>query len=267
MQTKIGERVGPKSEARVAMVTGASSGFGAAIGRALAQLGWPVALGARRVDKVAEVQRSIEAAGGRAFAHVLDVTDSTSIDAFVEASENELGPVDVVVSNAGIGVPGLLHELPTGALRTELDTNLLGPLQLIGRLLPGMLARQHGDIAFVTSLNATQPRPFQVGYTASKAGLEGAARALQMELDGTGVRATIIRPGPARTEMGSDWDPAVLERLLRSWKSWGILRHDHYLPPESIAAAVVAAVTAPVGTHLDLIQVNPAAPVKADPAS
>jgi NADP-dependent 3-hydroxy acid dehydrogenase YdfG len=244
------------------LVTGASSGFGAAIARALGALGWPVAIGARRVEKLSSVAREVEQAGGKAFAHALDVTQPSSIEAFFDATEKALGQPQVIVSNAGIGVPGLLHEVSVEALRAEVETNLMGTLLVVRRALPSLLERKRGDIVFVTSLNATLPRPFQVGYTATKAGVEGAARALQMELEGTGVRASIVRPGPARTEMGSAWNPAVLKPMLTSWKRWGILRHDNFMKPESIASTVVAVVTAPPGVHLDLVQVNPEAPVE-----
>lgn len=247
---------------RVALVTGASSGFGAAIARAFGALGWPVAIGARRADKLSRVAREVEDAGGKPFAQSLDVSDPDSVETFFEATEKALGQPEVVVSNAGVGVPGLFHEVSLEALRSEIDTNLTGTLLVVRRALPALLERKHGDIVFVTSLNVVLPRPFQVGYTATKAGVEGAARALQMELEGTGVRASIVRPGPARTEMGWDWDPAVLKPMLTSWKRWGVLRHDNYMKPENVAAAVVAVVTAPRGVHLDLVQVNPEGPVE-----
>ncbi len=247
---------------RTALVTGASSGFGAAIAGALGTLGWPVALGARRLDRLREVAQQVEAAGGKAFVHALDVSVPASIDAFVTAAEAALGELDVVVSNAGAALPGLLHEVEPGALRAEIDTNLMGPLLLARRVVPGMRERRRGDLVFVTSLNAVVPRPLQVGYTASKAGLEGAVRALQMELEGSGVRASILRPGASKTEMGWDWEPGLIQRILESWRHWGVLRHHRYLAPEAIARAVVHLVTAPPGTHPDLLQINPEGPLE-----
>jgi NADP-dependent 3-hydroxy acid dehydrogenase YdfG len=247
----------PKAEPRVALVTGASSGLGAAIAVALGRLGWPVALGARRGEKLEQVAQEVEAAGGKALAHPLDVTDAGSVEAFVAAAETRLGPVDALVSNAGIARAGKLPELAVEDVQAELETNLLGPLRVVKRVLPGMLERQRGDVCFVTSLNAVVPRPFQLGYTASKAGLEAAARTLQMELEGSGVRATIVRPGPTQTEMGWDWDPRLQKELLEEWSRWGILRHMDFMTPESVAEGVVAAVTAPPGVHLDLIQLTP----------
>jgi NADP-dependent 3-hydroxy acid dehydrogenase YdfG len=245
------------NDARTALVTGASAGIGAAIAVGLAASGFSVAVGARRTERLADVARAVEGEGARAFAHHLDVTEPESIDAFVTAAEAALGAIDVVVSNAGVGVPGLLHEIPVADLEAELRTNLLGPMLLARRVLPAMLARRRGDLVFVSSMNAVEARPFQVGYTAAKAGVEGLARALRRELEGTGVRAIVVRPGPTRSEFGFSWGPEVLERLLDSWKRWGFLRHHEMLDGEAIAAAVVWAATQPRSTSIDVIQVNP----------
>jgi len=245
------------SQRGVAIVTGASSGIGAAIARALAAEGFAVALGARRMDRLAAMAEMVNGEGGRAIALALDVRRQESIAAFVADAERQLGPIDVVVSNAGIGVPGLLHEVEAGDLETELQTNLLGPMLLARRALPAMLARKSGDLVFVSSMNAVEPRPFQAGYTAAKAGVEGLARALRRELEGTGVRAVVVRPGPTRSEFGFAWGPEVLERVLDSWKHWGFLRHNEMLDAEAIAQAVVWAVTQPRTTSVDVIQVNP----------
>ncbi len=248
------------TEARTALVTGASSGIGAATARALGELGWAVAIGARRIERLEEVASDVEKAGGRPFAHALDVTQPESIETFFAAAEGTLGPVDVVVSNAGAAIAGLLHELRVEELESEVATNLLGPMLVAHRALPSMLERKRGDLVFITSLNVVLPRPFQTGYTATKSGIEGLARALQMELEGTGVRTTIVRPGPTKTEFGWDWDRNLIKRILESWEHWGVLHHHHYLPAERVAEAVVTAVTAPAGTRLDVIQLNPEAP-------
>lgn len=245
---------------RTAIVTGASSGIGAAIARGLGALGWTVAIGARRTDLLAAVGRAVEADGGRAFAHALDVTRADAIEAFFAAVEEALGPADVVVSNAGIGVPGMLHELAVADLEREIATNLLGPMLVARRALPSMLARGRGDLVFISSMNVVAPRPFQGGYTASKAGVEGIAHTLRMELEGTGVRATIVRPGPTRSEFGVTWGTDILVRILDSWKRWGLLRHPEILDAEAVARAVVSAVTAPPGANVDVIQVNPEGP-------
>ncbi len=245
------------SDPRTAVVTGASSGIGAAIALSLAALGWTVALGARRTERLEEVARGVASAGGRSFVHALDVSDADSIDLFFAATEAAVGPVDVVVSNAGVGVPGLLHELSAADLERELRTNLLGPMWITRRALPAMLAGQRGDLVYISSMNVVEPRPFQGGYTAGKAGLEGLVSELRKDLEGTGVRATIVRPGATRSEFGFGWEPDILVRVLDSWKMWGHLRHLDMMTPEHVAVAVVHAATAPAGLHIDVIQVNP----------
>ncbi len=125
------------------------------------------------------------------------------------------------------------------------------------RALPSMLARRRGDLVFISSMNVVEPRPFQLGYTAAKAGLEGMAQVLRRDLEGTGVRATIVRPGAARSEFGFGWDPEILVRVIDSWKAWGFMRHLDMMDGDQVALAVVHAVTAPPGLHVDVIQVNP----------
>lgn len=245
------------SEPRSVVVTGASSGIGAAVATALGALGWSVALGARRMELLEEVGRTVEQAGGRAFVHALDVADPVSIDVFVGAAEGALGGLDGLVSNAGIGHPGLLHEVPIADLERELRVNLLGPMLVTRRMLPSMLERRRGDLVFVSSMNVVEPRTFQVGYTAAKAGLEGMASVLRRDLEGTGVRATIVRPGATRSEFGFGWSPDILVRVLDSWKAWGHMRHMDMMDGAHVARAVVAALTAPAGLHVDVIQVNP----------
>ena len=112
------------SPRRTALVTGASSGLGAAIARALGALGWSVAIGARRLGPLQEVAAQIEAAGGTAFAHELDASQLDSIETFVSASEQQLGPIDTIVSNAGTSIPGRLFELSVEDLRRGIDTAL-----------------------------------------------------------------------------------------------------------------------------------------------
>jgi NADP-dependent 3-hydroxy acid dehydrogenase YdfG len=248
------------NDPRIAVVTGASSGIGAAIATALGALGWSVGLGARRTDRLEQVAEMVRAGGGTPFAHALDVTDIMSIDTFFGAVESTLGTVDTVVNNAGVGLPATLIDSKPDDLRREVDVNLLGPIFVSQRALQKMPALGYGDIVFVTSLNAVTPRPMQTGYTASKAGMEGVAKVLAMELEGTGIRATIVRPGPTITDFAAEWPEGVLKGITELWAGWGLWRHDTFLPPEAIAAAVVTAVTAAAGVHLDEIQINPVPP-------
>ena len=124
-----------------------------------------------------------------------------------------------------------------------------------------MIGRRHGDVVFITSEMVRHPRVRASAYATSKWGLEGYARTLQMELEGTGVRASIVQPGQTWSEMGGDWDPEVTTDVLNEWIRWGHARHYHLLHPDAVAGAIRTIVDAPPGTHLTLIEVQPEAPI------
>ncbi len=250
------------SESRVAIVTGASSGIGRAIAVALGSLGWKIALGGRRADKLDETAGLVSENGGEAFPRTLDVTDAVSIDAFVTTVADVMGPVDVLVNNAGIAIPGPFWELAPEQLEREMRTNLLGPMLCARRVLGPMIQRGRGDVVFVSSDTARAPRPRMLGYSATKAGIEVAARALVMELEGTGVRATTVRVGPTLTDFASEWSSEQVDDLMSYWPKYGIQRHFNTLHPDDVARAVVYAVTSPPGVHVDLIEVQPEAPTE-----
>ncbi len=248
-------------ERRPAVVTGASSGIGAATARMLAAAGHPVALGARRVDRCEEIARSVREAGGEALAVPLDVTDPESVTRFAKTVADELGDVEVLVSNAGTFEPGLMLEVSTDTVARDLDVNVLGPHRLVTAIVTGMVERQRGDVVFVSSDVVRAPRTRMAGYVPAKHGLEGMALAMQMELEGTGVRASVVRPGPTVTELGSTWDEGETTAALNDWIHWGLARHGGFLDADDIAAAVMAVVSAPRGTHLALVEVQPEAPL------
>jgi NADP-dependent 3-hydroxy acid dehydrogenase YdfG len=247
---------------RPAVVSGASSGIGAATALVLAAAGHPVALGARRVDRCAELVDTIRGQGGEAVAHRLDVTDEASVADFAAKAAADLGDVEVVVSNAGRVAPGAIHEVETGRFGEELDVNVLGAHRLVRAFVPGMIDRRRGDVVFVSSDVAVRARPFMAAYAAGKWGLEGMAHAIQMELEGTGVRASIVRPGPTWSEMGTDWDDAAAADVLNAWVRFGLARHPHFLKPDAIARAIATVVSQPRGVHLSLVEVNPEAPLE-----
>ncbi|MEP9364047.1 SDR family oxidoreductase [Nocardioides sp. CN2-186] len=249
-------------ERRPAVVTGASSGIGAATALALAAAGHPVALGARRTDRCEEVATAIREAGGEAFVHALDITDADSVESFVKAVSADLGDIEVLVNNAGAVGPGIIHEVDSERFARELDLNVVGAHRMVHAIAPGMVERQRGDIVFVSSDVAVRARPFMSSYAAGKWGLEGMAHAMQMELEGTGVRASIVRPGGTWSEMGSDWDPEAGADVLNHWVRFGFARHPHFLKPAAIGEAITTIVSAPRGVHLNLVEVTPEAPVE-----
>lgn len=249
-------------ERRPAVVTGASSGIGAATALALSAAGFPVALGARRTDRCDEVATQIRESGGEAVAHALDLTDPDSVETFAAKVTADLGEVEVVVSNAGAVAPGTIHEVDTERFARELDLNITGAHRLARAFVPGMVERRRGDLVFLSSDVAVRARPFMSSYAAGKWGLEGMAHAMQMELEGTGVRASIVRPGPTWSEMGTDWDVDEAAFVLNQWVRFGQARHPHFLKPTAIADAITTVVSAPRGVHISLIEVNPEAPLE-----
>lgn len=250
----------PHPDRRVAAVSGASSGIGAATAQALAAAGHPVVLGARRVELCEEIAAEIRAGGGEALAARLDVTDPASVKDF-SAAAAELGDVDVLVSSAGDVLLHSSHGVDPADFAAQVDLNLVGAQRLVSQFVPAMVERRRGDVVLVTSDSVRLPRPLMSAYVASKWGLEGVARTLQMELEGTGVRASIVRPGPTLTGMGSTWTTEMLQPAVDAWLQWGLARHGNFLAPEHMAAAVLAVVSMPRGSHITLVEVEPEAPV------
>ncbi|MGW0182923.1 SDR family oxidoreductase [Nocardia sp. NPDC003345] len=253
-------RFDPHPARRPTIITGASSGIGSATAEMLAERGYPVALGARRVSECEQLAEKIRAAGGEAFAHYLDVTDSASVDEFVSATEREFGPVEVVVSAAGDVEFGLVHEMPSERFAKQVDVHLLGPQRLAHRIVPGMIERGRGDLVLITSDCAGAPRPRSGAYSAAKTALDAMAVQMRMELEGTGVRVSAVRPGPTNTGMGWSAPAEVLEPLLEDWAKWGLARHLHMLRPADMAAAVTTVITTSPGGHLVLVEAQPGVP-------
>ena len=246
------------TDARVAVVTGASSGIGRAIAVALGGLGWTVAVGARRADVLEETAAMVLDAGGAAIAHPLDVCDSASIDAFLDA----VGPVDVLVNNAGVSFPGLVHELDDDTHRRIIDTNLTGPILVTKRVVGAWRAEKRpGDVLFVTSDTAMNPRPYMATYGVAKVALESFARILALECEDCAIRASVVRVGPTVTAFGDSWDPALFADIFPAWTRFGIQRHFNTMQPEDVARAVVTAVTAPAHMWVPVIEVQPLPPV------
>ncbi|HEX6799658.1 MAG TPA: SDR family NAD(P)-dependent oxidoreductase [Ktedonobacterales bacterium] len=182
----------------VALVTGASSGIGAATARELAARGARLALAARRADELDAVARSIRDAGGEAQTFIVDMALPEQVERLARAVTEAFGRVDVLVNNAGIGAKPLTRSTGDEIIRI-VDVNLLGPMLLSRALLPGMLERHHGRIISVASVSghiATDPL-----YSGTKFGLRGFSLSLNRKLRGTGVTASLVSPGFIRTSM------------------------------------------------------------------
>ncbi|MFC9663894.1 SDR family oxidoreductase [Nocardia sp. NPDC127606] len=258
-------RFEPHPDRRPALIAGASSGIGAATAVALAELGHPVTLGARRVELCEEIAAKIRADGGQAYAHRLDVTDADSVDEFVTAAEGTLGPTEILVSGAGDIEFSLVGEMDPERFLFQVQVHLVGAQRLVHRVLPGMTARRRGDLVVISSDCADNPRPRSGAYSAAKNGLEAMVGQLRMELEGTGIRASLVRPGPTLTGMGMDSTPEIVGPVLQDWKNWGLARHPYMLRPHHLADAVATVVSVPRGAHMVLVEVQPEAPLRPTP--
>lgn len=256
-------RFEPHPDRRPAIITGASAGIGAAAAEVFADAGHPVVLGARRVERTEALAEKIRANGGEALALPLDLTDRDSIASFANEVEAQMGPIEILVSNAGDVQPLTTVGDPDEFLH-QMQVNLLGAQALVHAVVPRMVERQRGDVVVVTSEVAVNPRPYMAAYVASKAGLEAFVDAMAMECEGSGVRVGMVRPGPSSTEQGTTWSEQQINDVMPSWYRWGLLRHDGALRPRELAVAVLAVATAPKGTRYAVLEVQPESPVSAD---
>lgn len=185
---------------KCALITGASSGFGAACARALAESGWKLVLTARRGEKLRELQREL---GAKTKVHplTLDVRDREAVAAAFAALPPEFAEVDLLVNNAGLAL-GLepAHEASLDDWDTMVDTNVKGVMYCTRAILPGMVARNRGHVVNIGSVAGSWPYPGGNVYGASKAFVQQFSRNLRADLLGTAVRVTNIEPGMAETE-------------------------------------------------------------------
>ncbi|MEP6917625.1 MAG: 3-oxoacyl-ACP reductase FabG [Acidobacteriota bacterium] len=202
---------------RVAVVTGGSRGIGRGIAELLAERGAAVAITYLSGEEAArEVERAAGLRGHRIWAGLCDVADPQSVTGFFQSVAREVGPVDVLVNNAGITRDGHIVMLDTPRWDLVLRTNLDGAYHCIRAVARGMLLRRWGRIVNITSPSATMPLPGQSNYAASKAGLAGLTRALARELGPHGVLVNAVSPGMIDTEMLAAMPPATREKALEA---------------------------------------------------
>ncbi len=254
-------RFAPLPERRPAIVAGASAGIGEATAIELASRGFPVALGARRVEKLDDLVARIRADGGEAVGFHLDVTDPHSVQSFVSQSVEALGEIEVLVAGAGDTYFGKLAETTTDDFDSQLQIHLVGANRLATAVLPGMIERQRGDLIFVGSDVALRQRPHMGAYGAAKAALVAMVNNLQMELEGTGVRASIVHPGPTKTSMGWSLPAELIGPALEDWAKWGQARHDYFLRAADLARAISFVAETPRGGFIANMEIQPEAPL------
>jgi 3-oxoacyl-[acyl-carrier protein] reductase len=185
-----------------AIVTGAARGIGAATAVGLAAAGRPVLVNYRSdADGAGEVVERIEAAGGQALARAADVTDPEQVEELFGAAEDELGPVAVLVNNAGLRADGLAPQLNSDDWSSVLDTNLSAAFHTTRRALRPMLRARFGRIVNIASVVGLRANAGQANYAASKAGLVGLTKTIAVEVARRGITVNAVAPGLVETRL------------------------------------------------------------------
>ncbi len=182
----------------VALVTGASSGIGRALAVRLAREGYSVGLAARREEALQEVKEEIQAGGGKCRVLVCDVTDPELVRRAARSCQESLGPVDLLVANAGLSEGTEVHGLVADDVERLLRVNFLGAVYAVEAVLPGMLERGKGHLVAVSSLAGFGGLPKMAAYGASKAALRVFFDGLRLDLKNDGIDVTVISPGYVR---------------------------------------------------------------------
>ena len=188
-------------EGRVAAITGASSGIGAATARAFAAAGMAVSLAARREERLHAVTADIVAAGGRALPVVADVTDETAMRTFVTRTLAAFGRLDAIVCNAGIGFYGTMDETSSAVMRRLMDVNFMGTFHAVRAALPYFEQQGHGHVLIVSSILGRRGIPFSAAYAATKFAQVGLAEAVRSEYAASGIAVTVVYPVHTDTEL------------------------------------------------------------------
>lgn len=224
---------------RTAVITGASRGIGLAIAKLLAEVGVRLTLLARDARVLGAVAAELDA---RAVS--CDVGDANDIERAIKA----IGDApDILVNNAGLFAPMPVDETTAEALASALEVNLVAPFRIVRAFLPGMRARGRGDIVSIGSIADHTAFPGNAAYGSSKHGLRALHEVLRTELRGTGVRVTLISPGPVDTPLWDTIDPDRRE---------GFTPRAQMLSPNAVAAAVLYALSQPPDVDIDLVRLS-----------
>ena len=201
---------------KVVLITGASSGFGADAACLFAKEGCIVILAARRVDRMTKLAEEICAAGERAYAIGLDVTEQSQIDETVQTILDTFGRIDILFNNAGFGRLQWLESLdPAADIDAQIDVNLRGLIQMTRAVLPSMLVHRSGTIINNSSVAGLIAAPLYSLYAATKYGVRGFTDALRREVAPFGIRVCGLYPGPAATEFGEHSGSSTLKTSLK----------------------------------------------------
>ena len=224
---------------QVAIVTGGGRGIGRAMAQELARAGAAVAVVARSEDQLAETVALIEGKGGRAIALPADVTDWHAVGCAVAETERQLGPVDLLVNNAGGGGQvGPLWEVEPDEWWRCVEVNLRGPFLCTRAVVPGMIARQRGRVIITSSLAATAPWPYMSAYAIGKAAVTRLGENLAAETEAHGISVFAVHPGAVRTAAWEIFLSDAAKKYLPDLYSY-VLQGGGNVTPERAAEVVL----------------------------
>ena len=237
---------------KVALVTGASSGIGAAAARALAAAGAAVALSARRADRLAILVSEIEAAGGIAMALPGDVAVEADATAAVADTVARAGRLDILVNSAGVNEAGGVESLTLDQWRRVIDINLYGTLYTCKAAVPVMKRQKSGDIINISSTSGRRAAGLFGPYSTSKHALTGMTEGLRQEVGQAGIRVSIIEPGATETEIAGSITDAQWREMIQQHVS-----KDGAMQPEDIADAIMLIVSLPRRANISTMLIRP----------
>ncbi|KAI4737658.1 acetyl-CoA synthetase-like protein [Aureobasidium sp. EXF-12298] len=243
-------RRGPLS-GRVAVVTGASSGIGAAVAVALAREGCHIALAARRTDALEALKRRLTIREGKVIVRQTDVTNRQQVAALIQATEEELGPVDILVSCAGVMYFTMMANAKVDEWEQTVDVNCKGLLNCLSSTVPGMLERGAGHIVAISSDAGRKCFPGLGVYSASKVFVEFTLQALRLETAGKGLRVTGVQPGNTQTDL------LTMSSDKEAVSKYGEPSGAQILDPEDVANSIVYALKQPAHVAVNEILIEP----------
>ena len=237
---------------KVALVTGASSGIGSATALALAGAGARIALGARRTDRLAQLEAKIRAEGGDALSCGLDVAQRPQCEAFVKAAMDRWGVIDILVNNAGLMPLSFLKSLKVDEWERMVDVNIKGVLFCTAAVLEHMRKRKTGHIVNISSVAGRVVFPAGSVYCATKYAVNAFTEGLRQELSArSNIRVTCIEPGVVATELVNTITDRSLREFVENTKRMEALR------AEDIADSVLYAVGSPPHVNVNEILIRP----------
>ncbi|KAI0968236.1 enterobactin synthetase component F [Xylaria arbuscula] len=236
---------------RVAVVTGASSGIGAAVATALAQEGAHVAIAARRTEALETLKKKLSASGVKVLVHKTDVTNKSQVESLMRETTEQLGPIDILVSCAGVMYFTMMANVQTDEWERTVDVNCKGLLHCLSSVVPGMLARGSGHIVAISSDAGRKVFPGLGVYSASKFFVEATLQSLRLETAGTGLRVTSVQPGNTATELlGISTDQEAI-------KKYGEPTGAKVLDADDVAGSIVYALRQPAHVAVNEVLIEP----------